>query len=113
MTRIHTNDLIDRTAVVAGAGSGIGRLIAQLLAERGALVHVVDIDLADRRARTVDLYRTKGTSPDVVARQAGRRRAWPTRHSVTSVPDRAALVAQAPFPARWASGVHCDIPVPQ
>ncbi|MCU1693239.1 MAG: sadH 2 [Frankiales bacterium] len=41
-----TSDLTGKTAVVTGAGSGIGRSLALLLASRGATVHVVDVDLA-------------------------------------------------------------------
>ncbi len=37
-------DLSGRTAVVTGAGSGIGRSLARLLAERGATVHLADRD---------------------------------------------------------------------
>ena len=39
-----------RTAVVTGAGSGLGRAIAAVLVERGYRVHVTDVDAgaADR-----------------------------------------------------------------
>jgi NAD(P)-dependent dehydrogenase (short-subunit alcohol dehydrogenase family) len=41
-SRIDARHLAGKTAVVTGAGSGIGRSLARLLAVRGAMVHVVD-----------------------------------------------------------------------
>ncbi|HSF71300.1 MAG TPA: SDR family NAD(P)-dependent oxidoreductase, partial [Methylotenera sp.] len=39
-------NLLNKTAVVTGAGSGIGKAIAQLLAKQGAHVYVLDLQLA-------------------------------------------------------------------
>ncbi|MCT7365846.1 hypothetical protein A7G45_23570 [Mycolicibacterium llatzerense] len=49
--RRSVKDFSGKVAVVTGAGSGIGRATAILLAELGAKVHVVDID--DERAQNV------------------------------------------------------------
>jgi NAD(P)-dependent dehydrogenase (short-subunit alcohol dehydrogenase family) len=48
--RINTARLSGKTAVVTGAGSGIGRSLARLLAHRGATVHVVDVQAASADA---------------------------------------------------------------
>jgi NAD(P)-dependent dehydrogenase (short-subunit alcohol dehydrogenase family) len=62
----------DRVAVVTGAGSGIGRAVAQALAARGARVAVVDIDGATADQTAAAIGRTGGQA---VAAQADTRRA--------------------------------------
>ena len=53
--------LADRVAVVTGAGGGIGAATAQLFAQHGAEVVVVDIDV-ELAQRTVNLITTSGGS---------------------------------------------------
>ena len=54
--------LKDRTAVVTGGGSGIGRAIAEALAREGARVAVLDINDAGARDAVVGIERTGGTA---------------------------------------------------
>ena len=73
--------LAQKTALVTGAGSGIGQAIAGLFAQQGAFVWVVDRDARAGRT-TVDAIRAGGGSadfaeldvsdPDAVAALAGR-----------------------------------------
>jgi NAD(P)-dependent dehydrogenase (short-subunit alcohol dehydrogenase family) len=49
----------DRMAVVTGAGSGIGRAIAQMMAVRGAAVAVIDLDETTAK-ETAQLITTAG-----------------------------------------------------
>jgi len=51
--------LRDRTALITGAGSGIGRATALLFADEGAAVAVVDLD-GDAARRTVDAVAAAG-----------------------------------------------------
>ncbi|MFD1647174.1 SDR family NAD(P)-dependent oxidoreductase [Haloarchaeobius litoreus] len=59
--------LEDRTAVVTGAGAGMGRATAELFAERGASVVVVDLD-EERATETADrIVADGGEAEPVVA----------------------------------------------
>ncbi|HWN72474.1 MAG TPA: SDR family oxidoreductase [Solirubrobacterales bacterium] len=54
-----------RTAVVTGAGSGLGRAIAGELAERGYRVHVTDVDASAADRVAAELGDARGTALDV------------------------------------------------
>ncbi|OLF15741.1 3-hydroxybutyrate dehydrogenase [Actinophytocola xanthii] len=84
-------DLAGRSALVTGAGSGIGRACAHVLAGAGALVHVVDRDgdsakevagLLGGQAHVVDLsdaaaVETLPTEVDVLVNNAGLQHVAP------------------------------------
>jgi len=74
--------LKDRMAVVTGAGSGIGRAIAQALAARGAGVAALDLDAASAK-ETASLIGTSG----------GRAEAYQCDTSVAAEVDRAVTAA--------------------
>jgi len=63
--RIST-DLDGQVALVTGAGRGLGRLIAEVLADAGAKVACVDVD-ADLVAETVDRIRAAGGTAEAIA----------------------------------------------
>ncbi|CCH29238.1 3-hydroxybutyrate dehydrogenase [Actinosynnema sp. NPDC047251] len=104
-------ELAGRTALVTGAGSGIGRACAAALAEAGARVHLVDRDeavtaVADEiggTAHVVDLAdddptRTLPTAVDVLVNNAGLQHVAPVHEFP---PEKFALLQRvmvtAPF----------------
>ena len=60
----------NKIAVVTGAGSGIGRAIARLLAASGARVHCADINLAAAEATATEIVNGKAYALDVADAEA-------------------------------------------
>ena len=75
-------DVAGKTAIVTGAGSGIGHVIALRLARDGAAVVVNDIDEATGRQTVEEIAERGGTASF-------------TRADVTSAPEVEAMVGQA------------------
>jgi len=78
--------LMDRIAVVTGAGSGIGRATALMFAREGARVAVVDLEEATAKATAEEIERAGG-------------QALAIRADVSKAADNEAVVAQTL--ARW------------
>jgi 3-oxoacyl-[acyl-carrier protein] reductase len=78
--------LMDRIAVVTGAGSGIGRATASMFAREGARVAVVDLEEATAKATAEEIERAGG-------------QALAIRADVSKAADNEAVVGQTV--ARW------------
>ncbi|MBJ7529653.1 MAG: SDR family oxidoreductase, partial [Nocardioides sp.] len=61
-----TYDVSDRSAIVTGAGSGIGRAVATLLAANGAAVVVSDLDATAADAVTAEITAAGGRATALV-----------------------------------------------
>lgn len=67
-----TYDVADRSAIVTGAGAGIGRAIALLLAANGARVVVSDINQADAELVTKEIEAAGGVATAVAGDASDR-----------------------------------------
>ena len=54
--------LTNKTAVITGGGSGIGRAMAILFAKQGAKVHIIDMDVDSAMATMSEIYASGGAS---------------------------------------------------
>ena len=72
MRRYLDLDLTGKTAVVTGASSGIGRAIAEAMAEAGANLVLVGRDAA-RLQETVELVTARGVEAEPVSGRANGR----------------------------------------
>ncbi|WP_416447147.1 SDR family NAD(P)-dependent oxidoreductase [Leucobacter sp. HNU] len=84
-----TYDVADRSAIVTGAGSGIGRAVALLLAENGAKVVVQDLSEEAADAVVAEIVGAGGTAVAVVGDA-----------SATGVVDETVLAAESLAPLR-------------
>ena len=55
-------DLKNKTAVVTGSGSGIGKAVALLLAKQGANVHLLDLNPDGIKATAEEIKNNKGNA---------------------------------------------------
>lgn len=102
-----TTDMTGHTIVVTGAGSGIGRATAQLLASRGA--HLVVADIAESAHETVELVTgAGGQATAVVADISDEQAAAELIALAAGRGDRLGLVNNAGIMDAFAGAAHVD-----
>jgi NAD(P)-dependent dehydrogenase (short-subunit alcohol dehydrogenase family) len=107
------NSFTDKVAVVTGAGSGLGRAITVELADAGATVVAVDIDV-EGLARTSDISAGDGgrclvKCADVSLRAEMERLAEEVLSELGRVPGSASVGSSLPYPSRTSSGSWASI----
>lgn len=102
-----TTDMTGHTIVVTGAGSGIGRATARLLASRGA--HVVVADIADSAHETVELINGEsGEATAVIGDIADDQGASELIARAAERGDRLGLVNNAGIMDDFSGAAHVD-----
>lgn len=102
-----TTDMTGHTIVVTGAGSGIGRATARLLASRGA--HVVVADIADSAHETVELINGEsGEATAVIGDIADEQAAADLIARAAERGDRLGLVNNAGIMDDFSGAAHVD-----
>lgn len=102
-----TTDMTGHTIVVTGAGSGIGRATARLLASRGA--HVVVADIADSAHETVELINGEsGEATAVIGDIADEQGASELIARAAERGDRLGLVNNAGIMDDFSGAAHVD-----
>ena len=90
-----------KVAVVTGAGRGIGRVIAEQLAQDGAIVYANDLQLGDIEQMTMDCSKQFGTRvvplcfdvTDSTALKNGLMKVFKTESKINVVVNNAAVIA--------------------
>ena len=87
-------DLTGKTAVITGAGSGIGAATARLLARHGAKVHVADLNA---EAATAVAREIGGGATDhaIDVSRPRRSRRWPRPSSMTTAVSTSCTTTRA------------------
>jgi NAD(P)-dependent dehydrogenase (short-subunit alcohol dehydrogenase family) len=100
-----TNRLAGRTALVTGAGSGIGRQVATRFAAEGARVVFTDRDAAAATAAAKDIDGSLAVDMDIVDERSVEA-GFAAAEAVGFTTDRAAIISRIPM---GRSGTAADV----
>lgn len=94
-------NLTDKVAIVTGAGRGIGRVIAEQLAQEGAIIYANDLQLCEIEQWAIDCSKQYGTRvaplcfdvTDPIALKNGLMMIFKTEGKIDVVVNNAAIIA--------------------